>query len=181
MLCADFNIEPQAVAACRPRPTKSRETIYGPSIRASTERARAVRKAADRLACVAWNQRMLGYKGPAQPSPALSDALNAGFRYLEVRCLGCDQWLRSEGCVEPIIDRDLFLRASRIIEERRVDLSEEEMLKRLRKTLSKEGKLSRAVIDASGGAWQGQGGSCCDTTIRTRASARPFQETRRAP
>ena len=33
---------------------------------------------------------MLGYKGPAQPSPALGDALNAGCGYLEVRCLGCD-------------------------------------------------------------------------------------------
>jgi hypothetical protein len=33
---------------------------------------------------------MLGYRGPAQPSPALGDALNAGFLYLEVRCLGCD-------------------------------------------------------------------------------------------
>jgi hypothetical protein len=36
------------------------------------------RKEADRLACVAWNQRMLGFQGPAQPSPALGDALNAG-------------------------------------------------------------------------------------------------------
>jgi hypothetical protein len=27
---------------------------------------------------------------PAQPSPALGDALNAGYCYLEVRCLGCD-------------------------------------------------------------------------------------------
>jgi hypothetical protein len=70
--------------------TKSRETIYGPSTRASAERAASARKEADRLACEAWNQRMLGYKGPAQPSPALSDALNAGYRYLEVRCLGCD-------------------------------------------------------------------------------------------
>jgi hypothetical protein len=43
---------------------------------------------ADRLACEAWNQRMLGYKGPAQPSPTLGDALNAGYLYLEVRCLG---------------------------------------------------------------------------------------------
>lgn len=34
--------------------------------------------------------RMLGYKGPAQPSPTLGDTLNAGYRYLEVRCLGCD-------------------------------------------------------------------------------------------
>jgi hypothetical protein len=70
--------------------TKSRESIYGASIRASAERAREARKEADRLACQAWNQRMLGYKGPAQPSPALGDALNAGYRYLEVRCLGCD-------------------------------------------------------------------------------------------
>ena len=33
---------------------------------------------------------MLGFKGPAQPSPTLGDALNAGYGYLEVRCLGCD-------------------------------------------------------------------------------------------
>jgi hypothetical protein len=33
---------------------------------------------------------MLAFKGPAQPSPALGDALNAGYTYLEVRCLGCD-------------------------------------------------------------------------------------------
>jgi hypothetical protein len=70
--------------------TKSRESIYGSSVRHSAERAAVARKEADRLACVAWNQRMLGYKGPAQPSPALGDALNAGYLYLEVRCLGCD-------------------------------------------------------------------------------------------
>jgi hypothetical protein len=55
---------------------KSRESIYGSSIRASAERAQEARKEADRLACVAWNHRMLGYKGPAQPSPALGDVLN---------------------------------------------------------------------------------------------------------
>jgi hypothetical protein len=70
--------------------TKSREHLFGSSIRASAERAAAARKEADRLACEAWNLRMLGYKGPAQPSPAVGDALNAGYRYLEVRCLGCD-------------------------------------------------------------------------------------------
>jgi hypothetical protein len=70
--------------------TKSREYLYGHDIRYSAERAREARKEADRLACKAWNMRMLGYKGPAQPSPLLGDALNAGFRYLEVRCLGCD-------------------------------------------------------------------------------------------
>jgi hypothetical protein len=62
----------------------------GRAPRASAERAREARREADELACEAWNQRMLGYKGPAQPSPALGDALNAGYRYLEVRCLGYD-------------------------------------------------------------------------------------------
>jgi hypothetical protein len=69
--------------------TKSRETIYGASIRAA-ELATEARKEADRLAVAAWNKRMLGFQGPAQPSPALGDALNAGYGYLEVRCLGCN-------------------------------------------------------------------------------------------
>ena len=58
--------------------TKSRETIYGASIRAAAERAEEARKEADKVACEGWNKRMLGYKGPAQPSPALGDALNTG-------------------------------------------------------------------------------------------------------
>jgi hypothetical protein len=33
---------------------------------------------------------MLGFQGPAQPSPAMGDALNAGYPYLEVKCLGCN-------------------------------------------------------------------------------------------
>lgn len=33
---------------------------------------------------------MLGFQGPAQPSPALGDALNGGYPYLEVKCLGCE-------------------------------------------------------------------------------------------
>jgi hypothetical protein len=47
--------------------TKSRETIYGASIRAAAERATEARKEADRLAVEAWNKRMLGFQGPAQP------------------------------------------------------------------------------------------------------------------
>src|SRR5258705_8766213 len=69
--------------------TKSRESIYSGSIRASAERAAEARKEADKLASEAWNKRMLGFHGPAQPSPALGDAINAGFGYLEVKCLGC--------------------------------------------------------------------------------------------
>ncbi|MGJ5177182.1 hypothetical protein ACQR16_00890 [Bradyrhizobium oligotrophicum] len=70
--------------------TTSRERLYGAGIRIAQEQAVRARKEADRLACDAWNKRMLGYQGPAQPSPLLGDALNAGYVYLEVRCLGCD-------------------------------------------------------------------------------------------
>ena len=88
-LCACAE-QAQSIAACRSTPgwrilalmgTKSRESIYGSSVRHSAERAAEARKEADRLACVAWNQRMLGFKGPAQPSPSLGDALNAGYAY----------------------------------------------------------------------------------------------------
>jgi hypothetical protein len=57
--------------------TKSRESLYGHDIRYSAEQAAEARKKADQLACVAWNMRMLAYKGPAQPSPTLGDALLA--------------------------------------------------------------------------------------------------------
>jgi hypothetical protein len=70
--------------------TKSRESIYGGSVRAAAERAAEARRDADQLACEAWNKRILGFQGPAQPSPALGEALNAGYRYLEVKCLGCN-------------------------------------------------------------------------------------------
>ncbi len=70
--------------------TKSRESIYGATVRLSAERAAQARREAAPLDCVAWNQLMLAFQGPAQPSPALGDALNARFLYLEVRCLGCD-------------------------------------------------------------------------------------------
>lgn len=70
--------------------TKSRQYLFGTQIKMSAERARDARKEADKLACEAWNYRMLGYKGPAQPSPTIGDAINGGYPYLEVRCLGCD-------------------------------------------------------------------------------------------
>ncbi|MGY3610124.1 MULTISPECIES: recombinase family protein [unclassified Bradyrhizobium] len=62
-----------------------------------------------------------------------------------------DQWVRSEGSIEPIIELDVFLKAKKIIEERRVDLTETEMLTRLRKTLLKEGRLSPWVINRTVG------------------------------
>ena len=43
--------------------TKSRETIYGASVRAAAERAAEARMQADKLAVEAWNKRMLAFNG----------------------------------------------------------------------------------------------------------------------
>jgi len=59
----------------------SKERLFGATIK--------VAEAPTRLPARAWNIRMKGYGGPAQPSPLLRNALNAGHRYLEVKCDGC--------------------------------------------------------------------------------------------
>jgi len=62
-----------------------------------------------------------------------------------------DLWIRCEGCIQPIVERDVFLRARKIMVERRVQVSEEQMLVRLRRTLLKTGKLSPAIINETVG------------------------------
>jgi DNA invertase Pin-like site-specific DNA recombinase len=60
-----------------------------------------------------------------------------------------DLWIRSEGCVKATIDPNLFLRARRTIERRRIKISDDEMLKRLRRVLMKKGEISASIIDAT--------------------------------
>lgn len=62
-----------------------------------------------------------------------------------------DQWVRSEGIVDPIIDVDRFRRAEKMTRERRVEIPEEEMLLRLRVLLARKGKLSTNVINDAPG------------------------------
>uniref|UniRef100_UPI0018721E89 recombinase family protein n=1 Tax=Bradyrhizobium yuanmingense TaxID=108015 RepID=UPI0018721E89 len=62
-----------------------------------------------------------------------------------------EEWIRAEGCLEPIVDRDIFLQANKFIGERRVDLSEEEMIFRLRRALLENGRLSITIIDRTPG------------------------------
>jgi hypothetical protein len=62
-----------------------------------------------------------------------------------------DHWIKSDGCVDPIIDRDVFFRTQKRLEEYRVTISEEEMLVRLRKVLMKKGSLSAEIIDTTRG------------------------------
>ncbi|WP_275189087.1 recombinase family protein [Bradyrhizobium sp. CSA112] len=60
-------------------------------------------------------------------------------------------WIRTEGCVEPSIDRDLFFRVREIRKGRRFELPEEEMLVRLRKLWMKKGRLTARIIDDAAG------------------------------
>ena len=62
-----------------------------------------------------------------------------------------ENWIRSEGCIDPMVDRDSFFKVKKIIEERRVSLPEEEMLLRLRKVLSREGRISQKIINETKG------------------------------
>jgi DNA invertase Pin-like site-specific DNA recombinase len=56
-------------------------------------------------------------------------------------------WIRSEDCIEPTVERSVFMRVQQIIKERRVQVPEEVMLARLRRVLLKKGKLSPAIIN----------------------------------
>ncbi|SFV19910.1 hypothetical protein SAMN05192541_1753 [Bradyrhizobium arachidis] len=49
--------------------TKSREYLFGTTVRVLAERARDARKDADILACQAWNARMLGSEALLSPPP----------------------------------------------------------------------------------------------------------------
>lgn len=49
----------------------------------------ALIRKADRLLCEAWNERMWANGGPIDPSPAIDQAVNAGFAWLEIACSRC--------------------------------------------------------------------------------------------
>lgn len=62
-----------------------------------------------------------------------------------------DLWVRGEGCVEPIVEPEVFQRVKEVIDDRRIEIPEGEMLSRLRRLLHKKGRLSPAIIDETSG------------------------------
>lgn len=58
-----------------------------------------------------------------------------------------DQWVRSNGAFEPIVELSLFQRAQEIVAGRSERLSDDEMLGRLREMLATRGMLSGLIID----------------------------------
>lgn len=62
-----------------------------------------------------------------------------------------DKWVRGERCIETIVDPNVFERVQSILQDRRVEIAEGEMLSRLRRTLLKRGRLSMAIINDTSG------------------------------
>jgi DNA invertase Pin-like site-specific DNA recombinase len=62
-----------------------------------------------------------------------------------------NMWVRSVGAFEPIIEPSLFLRAQKIMEERRVSLPKDQMLARLSAALKKHGRLTGKIINETVG------------------------------
>jgi hypothetical protein len=87
------------VATARRKPGMRRARgLYDEYMRqAAVVRAEAREKDrnADQLECNAWNAIML-CGGPAQPSPTIETALNAGYDKLEVRCNRCGRLSRAD-------------------------------------------------------------------------------------
>ncbi|WP_316168433.1 MULTISPECIES: recombinase family protein [unclassified Bradyrhizobium] len=61
------------------------------------------------------------------------------------------QWIKSENCFDPIVEPEVFLKVQKILAECRIDISQEEMLSRLRQTLKREGRLSPKIINSTPG------------------------------
>ncbi|HWF48686.1 MAG TPA: recombinase family protein [Bryobacteraceae bacterium] len=62
-----------------------------------------------------------------------------------------EQWVRRNGVIEAVVDANLFARAQRMLTERRLQLSEDEMLRRLRVLLHRMGRLSSSLINKAPG------------------------------
>ncbi|MEH2614396.1 DNA invertase Pin-like site-specific DNA recombinase [Bradyrhizobium sp. AZCC 1693] len=60
-------------------------------------------------------------------------------------------WVRSAAAVDPMVDQDLFARAQKNMAERYISIPEDEMLRRLRLTLARKGKLSDGIIRNTAG------------------------------
>ena len=58
-----------------------------------------------------------------------------------------DMWIRANGAFDPIVPRDLFDQAQKIIFDRSQKLTNEELLDRLRTLLTEKGQLSGLLID----------------------------------
>jgi hypothetical protein len=76
---------------------RNRQRILGDRVKGARigaqharERARRAIREADAAECLLWSEQMEAYGGPAQPSPTITQCLNAGYGWLEVKCQRCE-------------------------------------------------------------------------------------------
>ncbi|WKA26453.1 recombinase family protein [Bradyrhizobium roseum] len=62
-----------------------------------------------------------------------------------------DLWIRTSSAVAPVVDADLFERAQNIMAERYISIPDDQMLRRLRLALARNGKLSSSIIKSTSG------------------------------
>ncbi|KJC43931.1 hypothetical protein UB31_22320 [Bradyrhizobium sp. LTSP849] len=58
-------------------------------------------------------------------------------------------WIRATGLFEPVVDKSIFVKAQKLLEEKQGRWSNEWLLKKLRETLSVNGKLSASILAAT--------------------------------
>jgi hypothetical protein len=58
-------------------------------------------------------------------------------------------WIRATGLFEPVVDKSIFLQAQNLLKEKQGRWSNELLLKKLRETLSVNGKLSGSILATS--------------------------------
>ena len=67
-----------------------KDRLLDAAIQAAEERARETRRVADAAACEALNISVSNGRPVKLPSPLVGDAINAGYRYMEVKCDACE-------------------------------------------------------------------------------------------
>lgn len=55
-------------------------------------------------------------------------------------------WIRTTGLFEPVVDKSIFLKAQKLLNEKQVRWSDDWLLEKLRETLSANGKLSASIL-----------------------------------
>lgn len=64
-------------------------TILAEQSTAARAKGEALIEQADRLLCESWNERMWANGEPIDPSPAIDQAINGGYPWLEIQCSRC--------------------------------------------------------------------------------------------
>lgn len=64
-------------------------TILAAQSAEARAKGEALIRTADKLLCESWNEKMWADGGPVDPSPAVDQAINGGYSWLQIECSRC--------------------------------------------------------------------------------------------